>query len=244
MVQMLRGVVRSALAGLLVSAATIVAAPTLGIAAVYTASGNSPDGPVSASANITLGAGTVSIGLTSLLNNPTSAGQEVSGIEITFGSAIGASPILNSSSGTLIDISPGGAFTPHAGSITHFGVAATGANLFLATAGTGSVGGKPIDLIIGQPGVSGYSNANPSITGRNPQIQGTGTFLISDSGITAGSVITGVVFEFGTGPDFFLQGSLVPTVPEASTWAMMILGFMGVGFMAYRRKGHGRFRLV
>ena len=27
-----------------------------------------------------------------------------------------------------------------------------------------------------------------------------------------------------------------PAVPEASTWAMMILGFAGVGFMAYRRK--------
>ena len=25
-------------------------------------------------------------------------------------------------------------------------------------------------------------------------------------------------------------------VPEASTWAMMILGFLGLGFMAYRRK--------
>ena len=30
---------------------------------------------------------------------------------------------------------------------------------------------------------------------------------------------------------------LVTAVPEASTWAMMILGFMGVGFLAYRRKG-------
>src|SRR5207247_3135122 len=26
-----------------------------------------------------------------------------------------------------------------------------------------------------------------------------------------------------------------PAVPEPSTWAMMILGFSGVGFMAYRR---------
>jgi hypothetical protein len=25
-------------------------------------------------------------------------------------------------------------------------------------------------------------------------------------------------------------------VPEPSTWAMMLLGFAGVGFMAYRRK--------
>jgi len=31
----------------------------------------------------------------------------------------------------------------------------------------------------------------------------------------------------------------VAAVPEASTWAMMILGFAGVGFLAYRRRGHG-----
>jgi hypothetical protein len=28
-------------------------------------------------------------------------------------------------------------------------------------------------------------------------------------------------------------------VPEPSTWAMMFLGFAGVGFMAYRRKRKG-----
>ena len=32
------------------------------------------------------------------------------------------------------------------------------------------------------------------------------------------------------------QGGSVGAVPEPSTWAMMILGFAGVGFMAYRRK--------
>ena len=30
--------------------------------------------------------------------------------------------------------------------------------------------------------------------------------------------------------------SEVSAVPEPSTWAMMILGFAGIGFMAYRRK--------
>ena len=30
--------------------------------------------------------------------------------------------------------------------------------------------------------------------------------------------------------------NLTSAVPEPSTWAMMILGFGGVGFMAYRRK--------
>jgi hypothetical protein len=44
---------------------------------------------------------------------------------------------------------------------------------------------------------------------------------------------------------FFLVSSSVSAVPEPSTWAMMILGFMGVGFMAYRRKSQGQqFRLA
>jgi hypothetical protein len=34
------------------------------------------------------------------------------------------------------------------------------------------------------------------------------------------------------------------SVPEPSTWAMMILGFLGVGFVAYRRKAQGHFRLA
>ncbi len=36
----------------------------------------------------------------------------------------------------------------------------------------------------------------------------------------------------------------VAAVPEPSTWAMMILGFMGVGFVAYRRKAQGGFRFA
>jgi hypothetical protein len=40
-----------------------------------------------------------------------------------------------------------------------------------------------------------------------------------------------------------LTGSLTISgaVPEPSTWAMMILGFLGVGFMAYRRKNQTAF---
>jgi hypothetical protein len=36
----------------------------------------------------------------------------------------------------------------------------------------------------------------------------------------------------------------VAAVPEPSTWAMMILGFAGVGFMAYRRQKQGAFRFA
>ena len=41
-------------------------------------------------------------------------------------------------------------------------------------------------------------------------------------------------FEFLVG-----QANTVTSVPEPSTWAMLILGFAGVGFMAYRRKNQG-----
>jgi hypothetical protein len=40
------------------------------------------------------------------------------------------------------------------------------------------------------------------------------------------------------------SADISPAVPEASTWAMMILGFAGVGFMAYRRKSKPAFRFV
>ena len=36
----------------------------------------------------------------------------------------------------------------------------------------------------------------------------------------------------------------ITAVPEASTWAMMVLGFLGVGFVAYRRKGGSQFRFA
>ena len=36
----------------------------------------------------------------------------------------------------------------------------------------------------------------------------------------------------------------VGAVPEPSTWAMMILGFLGIGFMAYRGKSHSSLRIA
>jgi hypothetical protein len=53
---------------------------------------------------------------------------------------------------------------------------------------------------------------------------------------------------FVTGLTFVADGQFTGTmdpiytaaVPDPSTWAMMFLGFAGVGFMAYRRKQNGR----
>jgi PEP-CTERM motif len=46
---------------------------------------------------------------------------------------------------------------------------------------------------------------------------------------------SGAIPEFA--PDNATFTASVGPVPEPSTWAMMILGFAGIGFMAYRRKG-------
>jgi hypothetical protein len=50
------------------------------------------------------------------------------------------------------------------------------------------------------------------------------------------------------GPTRYIgEGSFASAVPEPATWAMMVLGFLGVGFLAYRRNGRKRglgFRLA
>jgi hypothetical protein len=54
------------------------------------------------------------------------------------------------------------------------------------------------------------------------------------------------LLSFGLRQDFGFSGlddisvtAPVASIPEPSTWAMMILGFFGIGFMAYRRKQNG-----
>jgi hypothetical protein len=67
-------------------------------------------------------------------------------------------------------------------------------------------------------------------------------FLLGgEAGECASTVVCGMVGGSGDklGPTTFTDA-----VPEPSTWAMMILGFAGVGFMAYRRKSKPTFRFA
>jgi hypothetical protein len=50
----------------------------------------------------------------------------------------------------------------------------------------------------------------------------------------AGQIVGNYNYEFGAAG--FVATPLSSTVPESSTWAMMFLGFAGIGFMACRRK--------
>jgi hypothetical protein len=74
-------------------------------------------------------------------------------------------------------------------------------------------------------------------TNSNPQFSDT----IAVQYATGGSPNTYIDAYNG---EFIEANFTVTAVPEPQTWAMMILGFMGVGFMAYRRKNGSAFRLV
>jgi hypothetical protein len=62
--------------------------------------------------------------------------------------------------------------------------------------------------------------------------------------LNGNSIAPGNVYAFNGGNDLVVAAGtegqvgnspLNPSVPEPSTWAMLILGFAGIGFMAYRR---------
>ncbi|MBR0995646.1 hypothetical protein JQ580_33575 [Bradyrhizobium japonicum] len=64
---------------------------------------------------------------------------------------------------------------------------------------------------------------------------------------TPGDQILSVSFNNSPAQDAFETANFsVSAVPEASTWAMMITGFFGIGFLAYRgrRQSNAAFRLA
>jgi hypothetical protein len=104
------------------------------------------------------------------------------------------------------------------------------------------------------------SNANYSLTSQYFEadaLLGNSVTMGLDSSSSTKSLFgssadPGSFFSHSIAGEFFLQDSSnsklvfdvttnVSAVPEPSTWAMMILGFLGVGFVAYRKKDALRF---
>jgi hypothetical protein len=77
---------------------------------------------------------------------------------------------------------------------------------------------------------------------------GAGEWLVT---LTTPLLFTNLMFEPGDGGTSSAQGdfafvnlTFTTPVPEPSTWAMMILGFFGVGLMAYCRRATPTVRLA
>jgi hypothetical protein len=71
-------------------------------------------------------------------------------------------------------------------------------------------GGQPSQMIL--PSGGSFTNANASITNGmfSPFVVGPASFTLAFSGVTAGTTVTSAQFSFGTGPDTFIPGVLVP----------------------------------
>src|SRR5205085_1161393 len=106
----------------------------------YTASGTGPDGAEAGKAVISVSGNTMTITLTSLTPDAASDGQNLSSLEFLFAAA---PPTVSSltAAGQLIKVNADGTWSDVSGAITHWGTAAVGNSLYLATAGTGSTGG-------------------------------------------------------------------------------------------------------
>lgn len=101
---------------------------------------------------------------------------------------------------------------------------------------SGKICGSPLEFT-----VSGGSVANPLVIGAPV---GEAIAFVADLSISGmcGDLTckagTGLV---GSGPGISTRMS---TVPEPSTWAMMLIGFVGLGYAAYRKTSAGRATLA
>jgi hypothetical protein len=104
-----------------------------------------------------------------------------------------------------------------------------------------------VDFYQGASLVDTFSGGSPLATGGN-QISTLANSYVFFSGVTFDKIMlssSSNSFELDNinyGSDHV--GANGPAAPEPATWAMMILGFAGVGFMAYRRKRNPALRLA
>jgi hypothetical protein len=79
-----------------------------------------------------------------------------------------------------------------------------------------------------------YNFANGATSAANPNFDAAFDLGLAQLSTIMTTVPTSFFADYDN-----LSFTLTAAVPEPSTWAMMILGFFGVGFMAYRRKQNG-----
>jgi hypothetical protein len=82
-----------------------------------------------------------------------------------------------------------------------------------------------------QLGTATFTGLGSTLQGAD--VAGLGTYSITE------------VFEISAPGNGAANSTInISAVPEPSTWAMLILGFVGIGFLGYRRKGSVAFRFA
>jgi hypothetical protein len=201
--------------------------------------------PVSATVTLTTNAnGTISISLQNTIVNQANVGQNVSDLFFNVSNLSTAS--ITSSSSTLRNVAPNGTFTD-ANSPTTTGWALTTSGSTIHLNGLAGATYAPSHTLIGEPDPTAnppaYTNANNSITGNgphNPFLTNPTTFTVTASGVNADTVISDVIFSFGTTAGDNVPGGPNPNigtvVPEPASLLLLGLGGM-VGLGAIGLKG-------
>jgi hypothetical protein len=245
---------RTLIAALAAAAAITTAAPAM---AAVTVTGTS--GTLAASATFDVVGGDLQVTLTNTaagdVNFPTEILHalffDIAGTpSLTYTSAniCGTCTFTGTVQGTGTDVGAEWAFKQNAGGLgsgvtQSYGLSSSGYGIF----GPGNVlssspdrggnasppGGADFGLVS-----AGYTTAgdNGGVTNNQPYIKNS---VIFDLGAFNGSLdsISNVRFQYGTA----LSDPSVPGVPEPATWAMMLVGFGGIGMaMRRRRRGDGR----
>jgi hypothetical protein len=204
----------------------------------FSVTGSLDGHPIDATAHFVTGVDSVSVTLTNLSANPVSIIQAISDIFFTAtqgGVALTSGTGFKTPSASYIAIAANGTSSAAAVPVNNWLLTNTSGTYHLdALCGPPPQCGGPSGLIIG-PGP--YTNANGSIAANgphNPFIDQTATFTLALLGATAATVISDVVFSFGT-DGVTVPGTVVP-IP-AAVWLFVsgLLGLIGIA----RRKQAG-----
>lgn len=168
--------------------------------------------------------------------------QVLTGIQFTFAGAantLSATVSSQTAPGGLFNVNDAtGVFTPVAGALTAWSTQSDlKSYLTLTNLGSAAVGA-------GGEGIVGSATTGPvnNLSNHDPFVIGTATFVLTGiSGLDANTVISGVNFNFGTGLDNYIKGTVVDggtpsSTPEPGTISMLLGG--GLLLLARMRRPH------
>jgi hypothetical protein len=208
--------------------AAVTALGLVGPANAYTVGSE----PLGAAANDIIGPATGYFGVDLYASGPLTVLYTYLGKEAGFdnGFLVGGTKVFDTGS-TVIGATA--SETLAAGGLLHFSLIAN------QPGGASVANGANVDPTLGS--YAGLPNFFVSFYDPSGATNSLGAYRLGYSGIIA-------LDDGGAGPDkdfddlvvkFQIvggQGSFTPSVPEPSSWAMMLIGFCGFGFMAYRRR--------
>jgi hypothetical protein len=215
---------------------------------IFTASGTGKqgDGPLNAEAYFAVGNGTITLYVANLLPSTADQGQGISGVQFSV-SGLSGNMSLSSVSGDLVTLNSVGTFSsPTYSTFTPSSNPANADWGFTSTTNPGlltdignSSTSNPHYMILGpnaQFAGGGGTNFNPYFQSQatkeftSAPTQGAAIeFILNAPGVTSNSTISGVTFEFGTGPDTKLPGVLAVPAPSS----VVLLG-IGLAFILAR----------